>query len=373
MRIGEIGDSFYLIESGELEVIRIMDDGSERVIGFRRSGDFVGEGSLFDRQGRRSASVRARTDVRLMEMKLAELDERLKSEPWLAYEIIKVVSRRLREADNTTIHDLQTKNRELTRAYAELKAAQAKIIEKERLERELQVAREIQESILPRHLPEMDYGSVGAHMQPAKAVGGDFYDVMVLDDNRLGLVVGDVSDKGMHAAIFMAMVRSLFRAEAGRSPLPATVLQAVNEHLMGMNDSSMFVTMLYGVFDRDTRRFSYARAGHDIPLCYNGRHLPVEIPRGSGMIMGLFPEPDMDIGTLQLDEGSTLLLFTDGATDMTSPAGELFGRERLTQALEASLGFPAQTVCDRVLDCVRQFQGQAEQADDITLLSLVVN
>ena len=372
MRKGEQGDRFYVIESGELEIIRVLEDGSERLIGLRRAGDFVGEGSLFDRDGLRSADVRARTDARLLEMKLSEFDTLLQSEPTLAYEVVGVVSRRLREADSATIRDLQTKNRELVQAYAELEAAQAQIIEKEKLERELQMARQIQESILPRRLPELRNLSLGARIEPARAVGGDFYDFIVLDEDHLGMVIGDVSDKGMPAAIFMAMVRSLIRAEAARSLLPAHVLQSVNRHLLDMNDAEMFVTVLYGVLQMSRGEFVYARAGHDMPLCYDRHRQAIALNFSQGLLLGIFPDPALDVQTVTLSPGSTLLLYTDGATDATDADGRLFGRERLIQVLEGSLGEPAQALCDRILEEIQAYHGATPQADDITLVALAV-
>ena len=151
-----------------------------------------------------------------------------------------------------------------------LKAAQAQIIEKEKLEQELRTARRIQQSILPMELPRLPGYDFGATILSARTVGGDLYDFIPLGEGRLGIAVGDVSDKSVPAAIFMALTRSLLRAEATRSvvrpPSPRQALQRVNKLLLDMNDAGMFVTLLYGILDGPRRTFSYPRAGHELPL-----------------------------------------------------------------------------------------------------------
>jgi len=143
--------------------------------------------------------------------------------------------------------DLQEKNRQLAQAYEELKAAQAQLIEKEKLESELKIAREIQRNILPRSKPQISGLDFGMLIEPMASVGGDFFDYIELDQERVGLVVGDVSDHGVPAAIFMALTYSLLRAEALRATSPGETLRAVNRQLLNMNSSSMFVTVLYGI------------------------------------------------------------------------------------------------------------------------------
>ncbi|MBZ5529386.1 MAG: serine/threonine-protein phosphatase, partial [Acidobacteriia bacterium] len=240
--------------------------------------------------------------------------------------------------------------------------------EKERLERELQVARQIQESILPRVLPQLPGFSLGARMIPARAVGGDLYDFILLGGDRLGVVIGDVSDKGVPAAIFMALSRSLLRAEAHPSRPPGEVLANVNYHLMTMNDSGMFVTVLYGILNRANGEFTYARAGHPVPWLFDGQGKLIQPDLGLGQPLGILPEPKLDEKTIAIPPGGTVLLFTDGATDASNIQHELFGEERLEQAAHARLGAPAQAMCDQVWQSIMQFQDARHQADDVTLL-----
>ncbi len=251
-----------------------------------------------------------------------------------------------------------------------LQAAQAQIIEKERLERELQVGREIQVSILPRTLPRLTGYDFGARMVPARLVGGDFFDFIPLSNDRLGIAIGDVTDKGVPAAIFMAQTRALLRAEASRAVSPCEVVWRVNQHLLTMNDAGLFVTMLYGILDRSMGRYSYARAGHELPLVSSVRGEALLIPKGATLPLGIDANPPLDTQTIAISPGSTLLLYTDGVTDARDPQGMFFGLERLQACLRACISAPAQAVCDRLLHAVTVYQDIAPQHDDVTLVSI---
>lgn len=266
--------------------------------------------------------------------------------------------------------DLQGQNIQLAEAYEELKNAQAMIIEKEKVEHELQMAREIQQGILPRVFPSSSNFDLGARMVPAKAVGGDFFDFIPLGNDSLGIAVGDVSDKGLHSAIFMAMTRSLVRVEAKRTIEPRGVLEGVNEHLMEMNEAGMFVTVLYGVLQAGTRLFGYARAGHPPPILCRG-HGQITIPSlNLGHPLGILPRPELDERTMELPPGSTMLVFTDRMTEATDKSGNLFGMERLREELRRHCGIPAQALCDRLVETVIGYQGDEALHDDVTLVTV---
>src|SRR4051812_16362076 len=213
-REGDHGDRFYIVLDGHIAIVKALGSDDERLLGLRGAGEFVGEMSLLSQDGLRTASVRVETDARVLELTRADFDALLHRYPLLAYEMLRVLSIRLRESHDTAIRDLHEKNARLAQAYAELQAAQARIIEQETLERELRLARETQESMLPRELPRVAGFDIGARMVAARMVGGDFYDVFPLSPDRLGVVIGDVSGKGMPAALFMALVSNLLRAEA---------------------------------------------------------------------------------------------------------------------------------------------------------------
>ena len=324
-REGDPGDAMCVLLEGEVDVVKALGSPEERVLGRRQSGEFLGEMSLLDADGRRTASVRTVTSLYFAELTRADFPLVLRRCPGLAYELLKILSRRLQQAHDGTIHDLRAKNRLLEQAYEELRTAQAQLVETEKLERELQVARQIQASMLPHELPLLACFEFGAWMQAAEAVGGDLFDFVTLPSGRIGVTIGDVSDKGVPAALFMALTRSLVRAETGQSSTPGDLLRRVNKLLLDMNDAGMFVTMLYGELDPATGQFAYARAGHETPfsLDRDGRLL-VARP-DTGQPLGLFEDPLVDEQTIQLSPGSVLVLHTDGATDMTDPAGEAYG------------------------------------------------
>lgn len=265
---------------------------------------------------------------------------------------------------------------ELQDKIAQLEAAQAELVQKERMEQELALARQVQQSVLPRTFPQIPGFHFAARNLPARQVGGDFYDVIPLDGRRFGLVIADVSDKGMPAALYMALTRSLILAEARRAWSPCTVLSNVNQILLEMGgagmselgEPSMFVTSFYGVVDCTARRLTYARAGHDRPFLVRGRG--VSELGGRGAILGVFEHELLGLSEEELDlrSGDRLVLFTDGLTDSMSPAGEPFGAARLRAFLEAHGDLPPRELCDATFAELAAFQAGAEQFDDMAVL-----
>jgi sigma-B regulation protein RsbU (phosphoserine phosphatase) len=372
LREGHADDHFLMLLAGEVEIIKALGTADERQMATRRAGALLGEMSLFTQDGCHTASVRALTPLRCVRITRTQLDALLHRQPALAYALVRVLSRRLEESENHTILDLREKNRELTLAYQELQAAQAQIVEKERLERELEVARHIQESILPHEMPQCSGFDFGASMIPARAVGGDFYDFIPLDRDHLGIVVGDVSDKGVPAAFFMALTYSLVRAEAGRSASPASTLRAVNRLLLDMNSSGMFVTLLYGVLNCASGGFTYARAGHPRPLILDAQGTPVRVPSGPGQPLGLFDEPLLDEQTFAFPAGGLALIFSDGLSEASASWEADFGLECLRRAVPGGLQLTAQGVCDCLWEEVQARCGQSAQQDDFTVEAIQV-
>lgn len=367
---GQPGDSFFIILGGLVEVIQSLGKEEERLLNVHGPGNFIGETSMFDRDGLRTASVRARLDTQLLQMTHASFSALLHRQPDLGFELVRELSLRLRNAQEIAIKELKDKNRELSQAYADLKAAQDALIEKEALERELQVARKIQVSMLPMRLPALPGYDFGARMLPARAVGGDLFDFIPLGKGRLGVVIGDVSDKGVPAALFMALTRSLLRAEAQRSSSPARVLQAVNDRLLEMNAAGMFVTVLYGVLDLPTSRFTCVRAGHEMPLLFNARGELISLPFWEGQLLGVLPGPSLKEMVIEIPPGGKLLLYTDGATDAINSQGVRLGSERLLEIVQASLDGSAQELCEQVIEALTAYQVGCPQADDITLVAI---
>ena len=369
-REGEFSEKLYIVVEGTAEILKSAGSPEERLLGLRGPGSLFGEMALFSKDKLRTASIRAQTGLRVLEMTSGDFDGLLRRRPELAYGIASLLTQRLHSSENATIRDLQEKNRQLQLAYEELKAAQEQIIEKEKLEKELAVARQLQMSILPHSLPRFSGFDVKALTIPAKSVGGDFFDVISLTDARLGIAVADVSDKGIPAALFMTMTYSLLRAEAARASDPVEVLRNVNQHLLGMNSAGMFVTVLYGILDIRTRLFDYARAGHDQPIVLSPEgHFP-SLPFEEGQILGVLDQPLIDRCTVPLPIGSTMIIYSDGVTEAATEHSELFGKERLQDAIRTHRNETASTLANRLLDELNAHRGAGQQNDDITLLVL---
>jgi serine phosphatase RsbU (regulator of sigma subunit)/anti-sigma regulatory factor (Ser/Thr protein kinase) len=244
---------------------------------------------------------------------------------------------------------------------------EAEAATRQRFEQELEVARLIQQNFLPKELPELSGWHVAAYYRPAREVGGDFYDVIPLPGGRVGFVIGDVTDKGVPAALVMAATRSVLRASAQRLVDPGEVLERVNEHLCPDMPEKMFVTCLYGVLEPETGHFRFANAGHDLPYVKTADG-SVEL-RARGMPLGLMPGMPYEEKETVLEPGDSLLLHSDGVVEAHDPEGEMFGFPRLKQAVADYPG--GGELIDRVLADLHGHTGpEAEQEDDITMVTL---
>jgi serine phosphatase RsbU (regulator of sigma subunit) len=252
-----------------------------------------------------------------------------------------------------------------------LEAAQQELAKKERLERDLELAHQVQQSMLPRRFPEIPGFRFLARNEPARQVGGDFYDVIQLDEERFGVAIADVSDKGLPAALYMALTRSLLRAEARRQPSPEVVLNNVNQLLLELGDGKSFVTLFYGVVERASKRMTYSRAGHDRPfLLHAGRAQSLV---GDGTPLGILQDDfRLTKEEILLEPEDRLVLYTDGLTDVTNAGGELFNLERLVNLLEAFTDQSIDGMLEALFARLEDFQGQAEQYDDMSLLVMEV-
>jgi serine phosphatase RsbU (regulator of sigma subunit)/anti-sigma regulatory factor (Ser/Thr protein kinase) len=246
---------------------------------------------------------------------------------------------------------------------------EAEIRSRERLEQELAVARLIQQNFLPRTLPDPEGWSVAADYRPAREVGGDFYDFIDLPDGRLGIVVGDVTDKGIPAALVMAATRSVLRASAQRLVDPGAVLERVNEHLCPDIPENMFVTCLYGVLELDSGRLVFANAGHNLPMVASDGS--VAEPYARGMPLGLMPGMTYEETEATLAPGAHLLLYSDGVTEAHDAEREMFGGDRLSALMERVGAGDGASLLRALLAAVREFTGtSAVQEDDITLVAI---
>src|SRR5215204_3053991 len=241
--------------------------------------------------------------------------------------------------------------------------------ERERVEQELQVARSIQQASLPNDVPTLEGWEIVHHYQPAREVGGDFYDILELSHGQLGLLVGDATSKGVPAALVMASTRSMLRAVArGSDYSPGEVLSRVNDSLVTDIPPNMFVTCFYAILDPENGSLRYANAVHDLP--YLHRNGDAEELRARGMPLGLMPSMDYEEKEIALDAGEAALFYSDGLVEAHDPKGEMFGFPRL-RALVAEHADKERSLEETLLEELYAFVGDGwEQEDDITLLTL---
>ena len=232
------------------------------------------------------------------------------------------------------------------------------------LRQELAIAHQMQQAILPRGAPPLAGMAIDATMIPARDVGGDFYDWFALDEHRLALVVADVSGKGVPAALFMAVTRTLLRAHAALAADPAQVLARLNDGLAADNEQTMFVTLFYAVLDLRSGELIYVNAGHNPPLLRRANGTVLALASGRNPALGAFEGLDFQADRAQLDAGDGLLLYTDGVTEAQTADGLLFGDAALRQVLESTAADDSPVA--RVVASVRAFEAGAPQADDIT-------
>jgi serine phosphatase RsbU (regulator of sigma subunit) len=239
---------------------------------------------------------------------------------------------------------------------------------RQRYEQELRVARGIQQALLPKEVPTLEGWEVTSYYQPAKEVGGDFYDFLELPDGRLGLVVGDATGHGIPAALVMAAARSMLRAVAQASASPGDVLSRANDPLVMDIPPNMFVTCLYAVLDPESGHLVYANAGHDLPYLRRRSSDAVEL-RARGMPLGLMPGMSYEEKEVVLEKGESVLFYSDGLVEAHDPQRIMFGFPKL-RALVADHS-EQESLVDSLLEELYSFTGEGwEQEDDITLLTL---
>ncbi len=377
---GEEGHDCVIILGGSLEILTYLR-GEEFPLEVYYAGKIIGEMALIDRSPR-SATVRA-----LEETEVAVMDEQsftalMRNAPGVAIGLLQAGTTRLRSSNQRMILDLEHKNAQLSQAYQELKAAQQDLIRLNRIEEELSVARRIQSSFLPTRLPQPAGWEIAAYSRGAQAVGGDFYDCIELPGNWMGLIIADVCGKGVTAALFVALTRSLLRAasqapwvfQANLSLEPDNVLSGAlwltNDYITREHsDSNMFITVFYGMLHLDSGKLVYVNAGHNPPLLLDSQEYRIrEVPNVAALPLGIFDHQDYGSSHITIAGGDYLVAFSDGITEAMSHSGELYGDRRLHQALLAQSGHSAAEMVKTVIGEVDEYVGDAAQADDMTLL-----
>lgn len=242
-------------------------------------------------------------------------------------------------------------------------------VEKGRMERELQMARDIQQGLLPGEMPAFESYEVTARWRAAREVAGDFYDVFRLEDGQLGIVIADVSDKGAPAAMFMAVARTMIRSHAHSGITPVETLARTNDLILADAESGMFVTVFHSVFGKDGMS-THVNAGHNPPLLFRyARNDLVFLPRG-GRAIGWFPDNPLEAVAVQLEPGDVIIYYTDGLTEAETVDGQFFGEKRLEDALVEARDLPIEELSDHILRRVDEFTAGAPPFDDLTLVAV---
>ena len=267
-------------------------------------------------------------------------------------------------------HDFESTLRRTREAVIQMRQGIQAVSELSAIEQELEIAASIQASMLPREfMPGRGDFGVYAAMTPARRVGGDFYDFFLIDEQRLGFVIGDVSGKGVPAALFMAVSRTLLRATAQHGTDPAECLRYANEVLGGQREGGVFVTVFYGILHTDTGELEFALAGHNPPYLVSAESLAA-ISEPGGVVIGLLPNVSYETGRLQLAPGDQVCLFTDGVPEAMNAERRFFGEKRLRQVLVQHRADAPKQLVESVLASVGGFTGDAPQSDDITVMAV---
>ena len=289
-----------------------------------------------------------------------------------------------RKSNDELMEEVQAKNRELEQHRAHLeKTVKERTVQleealgtiqeqKERMEGELNVGREIQMSMIPlvSSLPAFDELSLAATLQPAREVGGDFYDFFWVGDDRFCLCVGDVSGKGVPAALFMAMTKTLIKSRAADDRSTASIMTHVNEELSRDNPSSMFVTVFVAILDIGTGELTYTNAGHNPPHVKRRQGSLESLAQRHGPIIAAMPGMTYGEKTIQLQCGDILTLYTDGVTEAMDESSNLYSDDRLERLLREGEMSDADETVEAIMASIGDFTGEAEQSDDITILTL---
>jgi sigma-B regulation protein RsbU (phosphoserine phosphatase) len=357
---GDHGSTMYFIASG---TVRVHD--GDVVLTYLEDGEVFGEMSVLDSDVR-SASVTCETTAKLVSLGRDELWHVITQNP----EALKIIMASILQRERNIVRDVTTRTAQL-QAY----------------ERELEIGRRIQADFLPEYVPEIENWEVASYFEAAREVAGDFYDVFELKPtNQIALVIGDVCDKGVGAALFMTLFRSLIRASCQQGALNSAVnsdnqsTQHVREILQTSIDitnryiatthskSSMFASVFFGVLNPDSGEMVYINAGHESPVIFKHGG-GEEILECTGGVVGLFPFAKFEIATIKLERGDLFFSYTDGINEAKNIHGDQFSDQRILDAGK-SASFDAAGLLEHMMEQIRSFRGEALQSDDITMLAI---
>jgi serine phosphatase RsbU (regulator of sigma subunit) len=369
-REGDRAEHFAVILSGEVEVVKVWSSGEVRVLRVLKPGDFIGEMGVFYREHTRTASAWALEAVELLEISPEDLKGLMKRQSNLAVPLMQEAIDRFRQTEQAALEELLEKNRLLAQSIIELKAAQEQLIQKEKIEHELAMARQIQENFLPHEFPALAGWDLAVFWKPAHQVSGDFYDFFGLPSGQMAVIVGDVTGKGVPAALVMAVSRSVIRATLRRGGTAGALLGEINNLLVDEMPAGMFVTAFLALLDPQTGEIQFANAGHCLPLRCTSRGT-LEL-RARGMPLGLLANMAYEENQVAIEAGESVLFYSDALLESHDPQREIFGMPRLHQAAGlAGKELCAQDTIQRLVLQQQEFTGpDAEQEDDLTIIVL---
>lgn len=371
------GDTLYIVKSGRVQVSKQLENGLEHILAEMAPGEFFGEMALLEAKPR-TATVKACTPTRLLSMSRRTFNRLIEQHPTVAINFLKIISARLRERNHIQellleekqglVEELAGKNTALEKALAELQEAMKTVAEHERVKRDLEIAHEIQQQMLPSDFPVLSGVQVYGTTVPSRWVGGDFFDVVCLDTQCLGVLLGDVAGKGVPAAMQMARLMGEFRACVSHCAEPEYVAQTLNGLLWQRNKRrTSFLTMQYLLLDQVQQTLQFVCAGHP----------PILLSRADGAIERLGTLPNLPLGIddqfiyhqeeYQLGSGDRLLLYSDGAYELQNVQGDMLGLPRLIELFAMSSGSPVDTVASIQQD-LHRFSAVQGLHDDTTLL-----
>jgi phosphoserine phosphatase RsbU/P len=375
-REGDLEDILYIIQDGKVAFTKKTSDG-EQFLGLKGRGEFFGELGVLD-HAPRAATVHAISDCCLIEIRAETLDKIITRNPSVARAIMRGLTRSVRDTDKITIAELQLKNSELARTLDNLRAAQAELLRRERMKRDLEIAAQVHKSILPTSFPNVPGFEFAAVARPAREIGGDLYDVVdmghdqigiVMGHDQIGIVMADASGKSVQAAIYMAVVRALFLSETNARLSPRESAERIHNLLMRVATVEMFVTAFYATLNAASRTMKYVRAGHDRPVYYHAATGQISLLDPPGRFLGLLPDLILEEAELIFAPGDTLICYSDGVTDAVRASdGDMYGLERLSDIILSQGHRPAGELVEAIVNDVDQFRDGEEQPDDLTLL-----
>ncbi|MGQ9632106.1 MAG: SpoIIE family protein phosphatase [bacterium] len=249
---------------------------------------------------------------------------------------------------------------------------QKESLEKELIEQELSVARNIQMSLLPQEYPDFPGVELHAKSIPARQVGGDYYDFVRIDDTKLGLTIADVSGKSISAAFLMTLLRTLFHTYIETMFTASEVMTAINDRLCRDIESSKFITMFYAVFDRENMNLTFVDAGHTKPILFHRATGEHRFLNGTGMVLGIMEGGEYEAQTVKVDRGDTIVFYTDGISEAMNPIGVLFTEQRLVDTIKRHAELGAEGLANKIYEEIKEFAGEAPQHDDATLIVLKI-